>query len=593
MPRKGKPKLHPVTQYAADVVAGKILAGKFVRLACNRHLNDLKTGKRRGLHFDETAADHIIAFFKEFLVFYDGAFEGQPFILTPHEAFIVGSLFGWKRKDEMRRFRTAYIEEGKGQGKSPLSAGVGLYGLVFDGEPGAEIYSGAVTYKQASIVFRDASIFAEKSEALREMLTIEKHNIAYEKQNSFFRPVSSETRSLDGPRPHFALIDEIHEHPDDLVVRKMSAGTKGRRQSLVFEITNAGYDRQSICYQHHDHTAKILEGIIEDDAWFGIMSGLDVCPKCEMEGKNIPQDGCLDCDDWRDEAVWEKANPNLNYLGAPFRAYLRRQVEEAKSMPSQENIVKRFNFCIWVEGATKWIPFDKWDACSFPVDAEALTGRVCYGGLDLAQTEDLTAWVMVFPPLTEDGKYEVLCRFFIPKDNVTERGIKHKVPYQIWARDGLITLTPGNFIDEDFIIEQIRKDSEKYNIEELAFDAWGSSKIISALEKIGFYTEEGHGRLLVKFRQGDVSMNPAMVDLYKLVLTQKLAHGGNPILSWHCSNTVVEPGPTGLIKPDKQKATEKIDGIVALVMAVGRAMLHQGPAVSAYETPGTDILTFG
>lgn len=581
-----KKKLHPTTQYAVDIVAGKIPANKWVRLACQRHLVDLENGSKRGLYFDEKAADNIIQFFEEFLVFYEGAFDGQPFLLTPHQKFVVGSIFGWKRKDGLRRFRTAYIEEAKGNGKSPLAAGIGLYGLAFDDEPGAEIYSAATTRDQAGILFRDARLYAEASEALKEILKIDNHNIAYEEGNSFFRPVSSEHRGLDGKKPHFCFIDEIHEHPTDLVIRKMSAGTKTRRQSLIFEITNSGYDRHSICFQHHEYTEKILEGIIEDDAWFGCMTGLDVCDKCAADGKTIPQDGCPDCDDWRDEKTWEKANPNLNYLGAPFKDYLRRQVKHAKEMPSEENIVKRLNFCIWTESITKWITADAWNACAFPVDAIALKGRTCYGGLDLSSTTDLTAWVLVFPPIEEGGKYEVLCRFFLPADNMAARVKKDKVPYDVWVRQGFITTTPGNIIDYAFIIAQIKQDMADYSIAELAFDRWGSQKITTDLQDLGFEVEGK--RTLVQFGQGFASMSAPTKEVEKMVLSKEIAHGGNPVLLWMISNVAIKTDPAENKKPDKEKSTERIDGAVALIMAIGRAMLRKGPVKSAYEGLSAD-----
>jgi phage terminase large subunit-like protein len=595
MARKNK-TIHPVTQYAQDIVSGVIISNKWVRLACERHIKDQKDGEKRGLYFDECAANHIIDFYEEFLVFYEGNFDGKPFILTPHQKFIVGSIFGWKRKDGFRRFRTAYIEESKGQGKSPLAGGVGLYALVFDNEPGAEIYAAAVTREQAGICFRDARTFAEKSEELSGLLKVDKNNIAYIAENSFFRPVSSEHRGLDGKRPHVVLIDEIHEHPNDMVVRKMSAGTKTRRQALIFEITNSGYDRHSICFQHHEYTEKILEGLIQDDAWFGIMTGLDVCSKCEAEGKTMPQDGCSDCDDWRDENVWEKANPNLKYLGAPFRDYLRRQVDEAKSMPAQENIVKRLNFCLWTESITKWIPTDAWSACGSQVDIEDLKGRICYGGLDLSSNADLTAWVLVFPPeityeydnilnehqpVIQKGGYKVLCRFFLPEDNMMQRVRKDKVPYDVWVRQGFITTTPGNIIDYDFILAQIQKDMADYQILELAFDRWGSQKITTDLQDIGFEIEGK--RNLIQFGQGFASMAAPTKEVETMVLKGEIAHGNNPVLSWMVSNVAIKMDPAGNMKPDKEKSTERIDGAVALIMAVGRAMLRKGENKSAYD----------
>ncbi len=576
MARLAKKKPHPVTQYAEDVVSGKVLASKFVRLACKRHLADLK---RKNIFFNEAAADHIISFFGEFLLFYEGQWDGKPFILEPWEKFIVGSLFGWKVKDGVRRFRTAYIEVAKGNGKSPVAAGIGLYGLAFDDEPGCEVYSCATTREQAGVLFRDAKAFADGSPELKEILIIDKHNIAHEASNSFFRPVSSEHRGLDGKRPHIALIDEIHEHPNSMVVDKIRAGTKGRRQALIFEITNSGYDRHSICFQHHEYTTKILEGVIKNDSWFGYITGLDVCEKCAAEGKTIPQDGCPDCDDWRNEKVWIKANPNLGV--SIKKKYLEEQVAEAKEMPSKENIVKRLNFNIWTESITKWLPVDKWNACAFPVDSEALKGRTCYGGLDLSSTTDVTAWVLVFPPIEDGGKYEILCRFFLPGDSMMDRVRKDKVPYDVWVRQGFIHTTPGNVIDYGFIIAQIEKDMADYQIAELAFDRWGSQKITTDLQNLGFEVEGK--RTLVQFGQGFASMSPPTKEVEKMVLNGELAHGGNPVLNWMVSNVSIKIDAAENKKPDKEKSTERIDGAVAMIMSIGRAMVHREDEVNIYE----------
>ena len=262
---------------------------------------------------------------------------------------------------------------------SPIAAGIGLYGLTFDDEPGAEIYSAATTREQAGILFRDAKAFVEGSESLSEFLTVGQHNIAYIEENSFFRPVSSEHRGLDGKRPHMGMIDEVHEHPTDVVVNKIRAGTKGRRQALIFEITNSGYDQQTVCFEHHEYTEKILERILSNDAWFGYITGLDVCKKCEDDGKTIPQDGCPDCDDWRDPKVWPKSNPNLGI--SIKKKYLQEQVAEAIGMPNKVNIVKRLNFNIWTEGITKWLSADKWNACADrSLKITDFIGQKCYAG---------------------------------------------------------------------------------------------------------------------------------------------------------------------------------------------------------------------
>lgn len=570
MARKTK-KNHPTTQYAVDVTTDKIPANKWVRLACERHLRDLDR-KDGDVCFIQQTADHAISFFEEFLIFYEGQWSGMPFILQPWQKFIIGSLFGWKAKDGTRRFRTAYIEAAKGCGKSPIAAGVGLYGLCFDGESGAEIYSAATTREQAGILFRDAKAFVGGSPALLEILTVGQHNIAYESENSFFRPVSSEHRGLDGKRPHMALIDEIHEHPDAVVVDKIRAGTKGRRQAMIFEITNAGYDRHSVCFQHHEYTEKILEGIIKNDSWFGFMTGLDVCDKCAAEGKTIPQEGCPDCDDWRNEKTWAKANPNL---GISIKTkYLREQVDEAIQMPSKQNIVKRLNFCIWTESFTKWLPADKWAACGLPVDPKTLKSRTCYAGLDLSTNIDLTALVLVFPPEGEETRYQVLCRFFLPEENMRERVRRDKVPYDVWAREGFITSTPGDLIDYAFILAQIKNDLQEYQIAELAFDRWGSQKITTDLQDLGFVIDEkASGPKLIQFGQGFASMSAPTKEVEKMILGGEISHGGNPVLSWMVSNVAIREDPAGNRKPDKEKSVERIDGAVALIMAIGRAML--------------------
>lgn len=583
MPKKTKP--HPTTQYALDITSGKIPANKWTRLACQRHLDDLKDGKKRGLYFDEAAANHIILFFEEFLVFYEGEFDGQPFMLTPWQKFLLGSVFGWKNNDGCRRFKTAYIEAAKGQGKSPIAAGIGLYGLCFDDEPGAEIYSAAVTRDQAGILFRDARAFAEKSDSLRDMLKIDQHNIAYVSEHGYFRPVSSEHRGLDGKRPHIALIDEIHEHPTDLVVRKMSAGTKGRRNPLTFEITNSGYDRYSVCYQHHEHTTKILEGVFDDDEWFGLISGIDVCPKCEAEGKTVPQDGCPDCDDWRDEKVWIKANPNLPYLGKPFGNYLERQIKQAVAMPAQENLVKRLNLCIWTESITKWISADAWGACTDRnLRLEDFVGERCYLAFDLANKIDISALIRLF---YRDGELFVFGRYYLPEETIIRSKIKH---YKQWVKEGRIIKTPGAMTDYKYIEDDICEIDKISPIAELAFDPHEATYLVNNI-----MTWMGEDRC-IEINQGPALISEPMKQLEGLVYDKKIHHNGDPVLSWMISNVVKKEGRSGgpvkFYYPTKTHEDNKIDGAMALIMAVGRAMLQNGPAVSAYEDAEAEILTF-
>jgi phage terminase large subunit-like protein len=449
---------------------------------------------------------------------------------------------------------------------------------VFDHEPGAEIYAAAVTKEQASILFRDAKAFVEGSGTLGKKLVVDKFNISYPNENSFFRPLSSEHRGLDGKRPHIALIDEIHEHPTSIVVDKMRAGTKGRRQAMIFEITNAGYDRQSVCFQHHEYSEKVLQRVIDNESWFAFMTTLDVCPECAEKGATSPTEGCPNCDDWRDPAVWIKANPNLGISIQP--RYIQEQVDEAINLPAKQNIVKRLNFGIWTESLTKWLSVDKWNACNAPVDVALLHGRRCYGGLDLSSNIDTTALVWVFPPDSGETVYHVLCRFFIPKDNMLARVKRDRVPYDVWVREGYITATPGNIIDYGFILKQIGDDCLAFDVRELAFDRWGSQKITTDLQELGFEVKsdsskaESSDRTLIQFGQGYASLSAPSKELEKMIINGEIAHGGNPVLAWMASNVVIESDAAGNVKPSKEKSTERIDGILGVVMGLSRALIN-------------------
>jgi len=564
-------KTHPVTKYAKAVIKGKIMANRWVTLACKRHIEDLD---RKDIYFDEQAADHIISFYEEFLVFYEGEWDTKPFLLEPWEKFIVGSLFGWKSKDGYRRFRTAYIEIGKGNGKSPLAGGIGLYGLTFDNEPGAEIYSAAVTREQAGILFRDAKAFVEGSEALNELLVVGQHNIAYIKENSFFRPVSSEKRGLDGKRPHFALIDEIHEHPNSIVVDKIRAGTKGRRQALIVEITNSGYDQNTICFQHHEYTEKILEKTLSNDSWFGYITGLDVCAKCEADGKTIPQDGCPDCDDWRNPKVWKKANPNL---GVSIKSkYLEEQVAEAIGMPNKVNIVKRLNFNIWTEGITKWISADKWNSCTdSTLKITDFIGKPCYAGLDLASKIDVCSLELVF---SFENLLLVFGKHYIPADTVRES--RNRLQYEKWIESGRMIQTPGAMTDFKYIEDDLRKINENHPIIQLAFDPREAGYLINNIME---WTKED---TCVEINQGPALINEPMKELEARISSRLLWHDGDPVLAWMMSNVVLKDSRGGPVKyyyPTKTSSDNKIDGAVALIMAIGRAMLKEGPVVSIYD----------
>lgn len=562
--------LSPVADYAQRVLSGEIVAGKLVRLACQRHLNDLKraeTDPAWGYYFDDAAAQHAIDYFEQVLQLQEGQFAGKPFKLEPFQQFKTGSLFGWKNSEGNRRFRYAYIEEGKGNGKSPWLGGVGLYMLTDDGEPGAEIYAAAVTRDQAKILFSDAEKMGQGSPDLAAELEFTVNNISHPSSKSFFRAISAEARALDGKRVHAALVDELHEHPNAMVVDKMRAGTKNRRQALIVSITNSGYDRNSVCYQHHVYSQQIVEGIVENDEWFAFVCQLD---GCEADGHQNPVAGCPDCDDWTDEACWPKANPGLDTI-LP-RRYLREQVAEAIGMPSKLNIVLRLNFCVWTEQANRWLSMDAWDQCSDQVDPLKLRSRDCWLGIDLSSTTDLTAAALVFEPDADDV-IDVLMYYWLPEEGMRKRVAKDRVPYDVWTRQGYIELTEGNVVDYDAVIERVKQFQDAgYNIRQIGMDPWNATATATKLMSMGFE--------VVFVRQGYASLNEPSKELERRIMSKGVRHGGNPVLRWNAANVAVASDPAGNIKPDKEHSTERIDGIAALVDAMSLSMVAGDPEVA-------------
>lgn len=566
----------PVTAYALKVQAGEYPAGPHVRDACARHLRDLAEGPARGLRWDVAAAKRAISFFPDVLRLNGGEFEGQPFNLLHWQQFIEGSLFGWKSADGFRRFRMAYIETGKGSGKSPLAAGTGLYMLTADGEARAECYAAAVKKDQAKVLFRDAVAMVEQSPALRERLTmgdaLEKHNIAYLAKGSFFRPISTEQRGRgqSGPRPHFAALDEIHEHPTNAMVEFMRAGTKGRRQALIFMITNSGHDRQSVCWDYHDYGAKVCAGQIEDDSFFAYIAALD-----EKD------------DPFNDESCWAKANPSL---GVTFtEKYLREQVQQARGMPSKQNIVLRLNFCRWTDAEDAWIGKEQWDACEADIEIETLyrardgrPGREGYGAFDLSGKRDLTAGAFVFP--ADDGTFDAFVEFWKPADTLTDAEDIDRVPYRLWRDQGHLITTPGKTVDYSFVAGRVGEITADFEIVKAAYDRWRIDDLRRELDAEGVSLE------LVECGQGFKDMGPAVEALEQMILNGKLRVKRNPILRWNAASAVLEEDAAGNRKFTKRKATGRIDGIVALAMAAKLAAEGDGKKVSVYETRGVLVL---
>jgi phage terminase large subunit-like protein len=406
----------PVAAYVADVRAGAIDAGPLVRLAVERHHRD-RERSGEALLWRPDLAQRPIRYIEGVLKLPDSA---APFRLAPWQRFVVGSLFGWVLADGTRRFRSAYIECGKGAGKTPLAAALALYMLTEDGERAAECYSAAPSRDQSMICFKDAARMVEASPALRRSLEVLEQGIYAPASGSVLRPLSAEARTLDGRRVHFAALDELHEHDSPDVVNKMRASTKGRRQPLLLEITNSGWNRQTVCWEHHELSREILQGQRENDGWFSFVASLDAG------------------DDWQDTRVWPKANPSLPAL--PGLRYLREQVEEAQAMPSRQSIVRRLNFCEWVETATAWLDLTKVRACArTALELSAVAGQPCVVGLDIGTTESLTVVALVFR--AADGGTTIAVHGFMGADALLERAQRDKLPYAAWHEAGHLTVT--------------------------------------------------------------------------------------------------------------------------------------------------------
>lgn len=553
----------PVTAYAREVVEGRKVVGPIVMGACLRHLDDIKNAPKRGFHFDEEAVNKAVGFFRDVLKLNGGDFEGAPFELLDWQLFIVGSIFGWKGEDGYRRFRVAYIETGKGSGKSPLAAGVGMYGLVADNESRAEIYAAASKKDQAMILFRDAVAFYQQSPALSKRLNHSGGaqniwNLAYLKTGSFFRPISADD-GASGPRPHMALLDEIHEHKSGKIVEFMRAGTKGRRQALMFMITNSGSDKTSICWEYHEYARQVCTQQLEDDSFFGYVCSLD-------EGD----------DPFKDESCWEKVNPSLG-ITIP-KKYLQEQVRESRGMPSKESTVRRLNFCQWTDAENPWISYDVWVDCRDESEID-LTGRRCWGGLDLSSTQDLTAFALVFEPCEEDPIWRLKCWFWLPNDGLEEKAEKDRVPYLVWKDKGYLDTTNGRAINKLAILERVSQLADTHKVVSIAYDRWRIEDLMVMIDQEGYAIPPLKG-----FGQGYASMAPAVDELETLLIENLIKHDGNPVLTWNAANAVVVEDPAGNRKLAKDKSIGRIDGMVASVMAMGQATKEREESV--YERRG-------
>ncbi len=510
--------------------------------------------------FDEDAADVACAFFETLLHHSKGEWAGRTFELQKWQRDqIIRPMFGWKRKsDGCRRFRKAYIELPRKNGKSTLSAGLALYMLFADGEPGAEVFSAASDRDQASIVFNEARSMVESSPALAKLAEVYKRSIVVTSTRSVYKVLSADAFTKHGLNASGIVFDELHAQPNRDLFDVLNTSTGARQQPMMVMITTAGYDRTSICYEQHEYARKVLNGVIDDAELFAYIAAAD------------------DRDDWTSPKTWAKANPGM---GVTVKAdYLEAEAKRAQNVPAYQNTFRRLHLNQWTSQETRWLDLGVWDKCDRMVDLALLKGANCYGGLDLASSSDIAAFVLDFPPEAGDehGVHFWLPFFWIPEENMIERARKDRVPYDAWVRDGLMMATPGNVIDYDFILRDIERLGQIYDIKEIAFDRWGAVQLSTQLIGAGFE--------MVGFGQGFVSMSPPTKEFYRLVQQQELAHGGHPVLRWMADNVVVDQDAAGNLKPNKAKSREKIDGIVAGLMGLDRATRNQGKSV--YESRG-------
>jgi phage terminase large subunit-like protein len=550
MPRKSVID-DPATQYAVEVCSGKRVAGPDIRAACARHLRDLKEGPARGLVWDLEEANKAQRFYKNVLKLNGGQFEGLPFVLLPWQAFIIGSLFGWKAGDGTRRFRNAYVETGKGSGKSPLAAGIGLKGLTADGEARAEIYAAATKKDQAMILFRDAVAMVQQSPELARRLKtsgagLNIWNLAYLTTGSFFRPIASDD-GQSGPRPHIALIDEVHEHKTNHVVEMMRAGTKSRRQALIFMITNSGGNMAGPCWEYHEYGSRVAAGEIQDDGFFAYICSLD-------EGD----------DPINDEGCWFKSNPSLLDADLPGLKYLREQVTEARGMPSKEAMVRRLNFCQWTGAESPWLSADVWKGAARDFDWRQLRGRRAYAGLDLSSTTDLTALVFLVEPVLDGEPWMLVPFAWLPEDGLARKAEHDRVPYVQWQAMGYLETTPGRAISKRSVLQRLSALCEFFEVVAVAYDRWRMEDLIAMANDDGVTLPH-----MVAFGQGYKDMSPAVEHFEELLLNGRLVHPNHPILNWCANNAVTTSDDAGNRKPSKEKANGRIDAIVAAIMAAG------------------------
>lgn len=534
------------TAYAWDVLDGRITACRYLILAAERHFADLATGAERGLQFDKKWARYAITFFPEYLCHSKGEWAGEELNLSPWQEFAIGSVYGWFRADGTRRFRTAYEEVARKNGKSTTAAGLGLFALVADDEPGAEIYAAATKRDQARIIFSEAQQMTRRSPDLLNVLSVFKYNIAMDSTGSKFEPLSADDRTLDGLNPHLVLVDELHKHRTRAVLDVLDTALGARRNPLLWLITTAGDDNpESVYAAENAYAIQVLEGTVEDDNYFALVYTLD------RE------------DRWDDPKVWIKANPNL---GISLKlSDLKRQAQKAARSPPALASFKRLRLNLRTSSAVRAIDMAVWAKNTLgPFDPALMHGRRFYGGLDISSKVDLTAWVKLFPPEGEETRWRIVPRFWMPAFTVEEKSDRDRVQYRRWIDEGLIEVTQGNVVDQSEIFDAVVEDCRLGECITCAYDPWNAASLAVSLADQGVPMSE--------FIQGIRSYTAPTKELEAMLLSEKLDHGGNEVLTWMASSMMAVTDRNENRMPSKKHSVARIDGITSLIMAIGRSM---------------------
>ncbi len=555
-------------KYIEAVYTGELAVGRLEKLAVERHVTLFYNQRRNQVRFDETKVERVFRFFSLICHTKGSQWAGKQYVLSDWEAFIVVVLFGWlydnddPEQNGYRLHRVAYIQVARKNGKSTFIAGVGLYLLTVDGEAGAELYSAATKRDQAKIVHRQAVQMVRTSPQLRKAITVsggrkDPNHLSYDETFSTFEPLGADSDTLDGLNPHALMIDELHAHKSRALWDVLNTATGARMQPLLLSITTAGNDQETICYEQRDYAQKVLEGTLDDLEYFAFV--------CEPD----------EDDDWADESTWRKGNPNL---GISVRVQeLRSQCVRAQASPRAQNDFRQKRLDEWVEQAERWLDMATWNRCARPLPS--LVNRVCYAGLDLSSTQDVTAFVLIFPPENPGERWQLEPFFWVPETKIDEAKRQRRAPYDAWARDGHLRVIVGNTIDYDFVRTDIAQICEPYEVREIGYDPWNATQIVIQLIGDGFE--------MVKMRQGYQTLNAPSKEFERLLAANGINVSDNPVLKWMASNVSVARDPAGNIKPDKTNEKNKIDGIVAAIMALGRAnAADAGQGASVYESQG-------